>query len=160
MAVSSLQRLVGCGHWSGISLIQRVFFTWQLSLTPQEPLGNTSKSSLLFSPTCIQSPCPSLFQPVPSRAWTPLPVAVLRLWGISAPHFRLHLWTFEETSPAWLYAAKGIKANPPFLSDCFKTHSHFFDMSFMSLREANPYHFSCFFIKFINGLWPPPPLVL
>ena len=117
MVVSSLQRLVGCGHWSGISLIQRVFFTWQLSLTPQEPLGNTSKSSLLFSPTCIQSLCPSLFQPVPSRAWTPLPVAVLRLWGISAPHFRLHLWTFEETSPAWLYAAKGIKA---FLSDGFK----------------------------------------
>ena len=63
MAVSSLQRLVGFGHWSGISLIQRVFFTWQLSLTPQEPLGNTSKSSLLFSPTCIQSLCPSLFQP-------------------------------------------------------------------------------------------------
>ena len=54
---------------------------------------------------------------VTSRAWTPLPVAVSRLWGISAPHFRLHLWTFEETSPAWLYAAKGIKA---FLSDGFK----------------------------------------
>ena len=109
---------------------------WQLSLIPHEPLGNTWKSSLLFSPTCIESPCPSLFQPVPSRAWTPLPVAVLRLWGISAPHFRLHLWTFEEASPAWLYAAKGIKANPPFLSDCFKTHSRFFDMSFMSLTVA------------------------
>ena len=25
-----------------------------------------------------------------------------------------------------------------------------------TIREPTPYHFSCFFIKFINGLWPPP----
>ena len=31
-----------------------------------------------------------------------------------------------------------------------------FSYSSRYLREANPYHFSCFFIKFINGLWPPP----
>ena len=32
----------------------------------------------------------------------------------------------------------------------------YFRQCLAGLREGTPYHFACSFIKFINGLWPPP----
>ena len=79
----------------------------------------------------------------------------------------IYLWKFQNIYYLWKLQNIFIKIAEYICQNCrmyFLAFLNVFVVVFcwfakdsIHFREGTTYHFSCFFIKFINGLWPPPP---